>query len=113
MLRAKDGSWCSKIALAALGNTIAMVALFLYILVLINQRGENPDWRTWRQSGPLSTTIPALTTIIILGWSLHVIALGQWSGLGYAQGFIAASALYALIFGLLALTPSPKQGKAN
>lgn len=34
------------------------------------------------------TTQQVLTTTIIAGWLLHVVALGKWSGLGYVQGFI-------------------------
>lgn len=103
------------------------------------------QWRSWRQSGSMSTIIPVLypcishqhyslkrdiqvlTATIILGWLLHFVALGRWSELGYFRGFVGgkrswlfsffllkyhlASALYALIFGVLALVPAPRKEK--
>ncbi|KXN89106.1 hypothetical protein AN958_06307 [Leucoagaricus sp. SymC.cos] len=122
-----DGSFGSKVALVAFGNALAMVILFLYILFLMYQRGERLDWRTWRQSGSLSTIIPVgllvtfsypwhkaeskqvLTTTIIIGWLLHVIVLGKWTDLGYIRGLVGASGLYVLVFGLLALIPAPRR----
>lgn len=113
ILQTGDGSWKSKIALAAFGNGVAMITLFLYVLAFIHLRGENLDWRTWRQSGPLSAIIPILTTTIIAGWLLHFVTLGKWSDLGYTKGFMGASALYTLIFGLLALIPAPRKSKGD
>ncbi|EKM78765.1 hypothetical protein AGABI1DRAFT_114362 [Agaricus bisporus var. burnettii JB137-S8] len=111
ILHSGSGSWQSTIALAAISNAATMIALFLYMLFLIYYRDEHPDWRSWRQSGSMSTIIPVLTATIILGWLLHFVALGRWSELGYFRGFVGASALYALIFGVLALVPAPRKEK--
>jgi hypothetical protein len=86
----------------------------------------NTQYRSWRDSGVLSSVIPILTVAILGGWSLLCFTLGRWSGLGYLRGavggelsinqsdyprsqyYVPASGLYALTFGLLGLLPAPK-----
>ncbi|KAI0671881.1 hypothetical protein C8Q78DRAFT_803309 [Trametes maxima] len=87
---------------------VVTVSLFLYVLVLPLIQGAQPNYRHWRQSGVLSTVIPIMTTSIVAGWSLLAYTLGRWSSMGYVEGVIAASGLYALSFGLLGLIPAPK-----
>ncbi|KAG0706812.1 hypothetical protein DFH29DRAFT_900155 [Suillus ampliporus] len=65
-------------------------------------------YRSWRDSGILSSVIPILTVAILVGWSLLSFTLGRWSSLGYLEGVVGASGLYALTFGLLGLLPAPK-----
>ncbi|KAI8982727.1 hypothetical protein BD414DRAFT_419030 [Trametes punicea] len=89
-------------------NATLTISLFLYVLVLPLIQGEQPNYRHWRQSGVLSTVIPLMTGSIVAGWSLLAYTLGHWSSLGYIEGVIAASGLYALAFGLLGLLPAPK-----
>ncbi|GBE88033.1 hypothetical protein BKA93DRAFT_792965 [Sparassis latifolia] len=102
-----DG-WGRIAALGSLVSAIITVSLFVYILVIPLIQGEHPDYRRWRESGLLSCVIPVLTASIIVGWSLLSYTLGRWSNLGYLEGVIAASGLYALSFGLLGLIPAPK-----
>ncbi|KAH9945223.1 uncharacterized protein BXZ73DRAFT_96214 [Epithele typhae] len=110
MLEAEGGStgWARFSARMSLFSAAVTVSLFLYVLVLPLLQGEQPNYRHWRQSGVLSTVIPIMTTSIVAGWSLLVYTLGKWSSLGYLEGVIAASGLYALAFGLLGLIPAPK-----
>ncbi|KAG2157868.1 uncharacterized protein EDB93DRAFT_1078027 [Suillus bovinus] len=85
-----------------------VIILFLYVLLVPWIYGLEPDYRSWRDSGILSSVIPILTTAILVGWSLLSFTLGRWSNLGYLEGVVGASGLYALTFGLLGLLPAPK-----
>ncbi|KAK7690717.1 hypothetical protein QCA50_005816 [Cerrena zonata] len=96
------------LVLLSLALSAVTLGLFLYILAFPLIRGEQPNYRHWRQSGVLSTVIPLLTTSILLGWSILAYVLGRWSNLGYIWGVIGASGLYSLSFGLLGLIPAPK-----
>jgi len=80
----------------------------MYVLLFPLIKGEQPNYPHWRQSGVLSTVIPVLTASILAGWSLLTFALARWSSLGYLEGMIGASGLYALAFGLLGLIPAPR-----
>ncbi|KIJ62806.1 hypothetical protein HYDPIDRAFT_113912 [Hydnomerulius pinastri MD-312] len=102
-----DG-WSRTSALSALCLGALVVVLFLYVLLVPWLQGAEPNYRSWRQSGVLSSVIPALTMAILAGWSLLSITLGKWSSLGYLEGTIGASGLYALVFGLMGLLPAPK-----
>ncbi|KAH9902630.1 hypothetical protein C8Q73DRAFT_785290 [Cubamyces lactineus] len=110
ILRGEDGagSWGRFAARVSLLSAAVTVSLFLYVLILPLIQGEQPNYRHWRQSGVLSRVIPIMTTSIVAGWSLLAYTLGHWSSLGYIEGVIAASGLYALAFGLLGLLPAPK-----
>lgn len=108
------GSWlASNSAFLSLTLALLTVSLFVYILLLPLIKGEQPNYRSWRESGPLSTVIPILTASIVLGWSLSVFTLGHWTTLGYARGVIATTGLYALAFGILGLLPVPKVRNAH
>jgi len=48
----------------------------------------NTQYRSWRDSGILSSVIPILTVAILVGWSLLCFTLGRWSSLGYLQGVV-------------------------
>ncbi|KIJ14329.1 hypothetical protein PAXINDRAFT_135380 [Paxillus involutus ATCC 200175] len=100
--------WSRSAALLALCLGALVVLLFLYVLLLPWLQGVEPDYRSWRKSGVLSWVIPTLTAAILAGWSLLSITLGKWTNLGYLEGTIGASGLYALIFGLMGLLPAPK-----
>ncbi|OAX43162.1 hypothetical protein K503DRAFT_681820 [Rhizopogon vinicolor AM-OR11-026] len=95
-------------AFASTGLEGLVIILFLYVLLVPWIHGIEPNYRSWRDSGVLSSVIPVLTVAILLGWSLLCFTLGRWSSLGYLQGAVAASGLYALTFGLLGLLPAPK-----
>ncbi|KAF9645972.1 hypothetical protein BDM02DRAFT_3100611 [Thelephora ganbajun] len=99
---------CRNSALLSLALALLTVSLFVYILLLPLIKGERPDYRSWRESGPLSKVIPILTTSIVLGWSLSVFTLGRWTTLGYIGGVISTTGLYALAFGILGLLPVPR-----
>ncbi|KAI0787953.1 hypothetical protein C8Q74DRAFT_1255015 [Fomes fomentarius] len=101
-------SWGRFAARASLLSAAVTVSLFLYVLVLPLLQGEQPNYRHWRQSGVLSTVIPIMTASIVAGWTLLGYTIGRWSDLGYVEGIVAASGLYALGFGLLGLIPAPK-----
>ncbi|EMD34077.1 hypothetical protein CERSUDRAFT_117590 [Gelatoporia subvermispora B] len=100
--------WARLAALASLGSAIVTVALFSYILLVPLIQGQQPNYRRWREHGVLSSVIPTLTASIVLGWTALSYTLGRWSPLGYLEGVVAASGLYALAFGLLGLIPAPK-----
>ncbi|KAG6331768.1 hypothetical protein ID866_7321 [Astraeus odoratus] len=109
LLNASERSdWARTSAFLSLGLGSVVVGLFLYVLLVPWIQGIEPDYRSWRQSRILSSVIPALTTAILAGWSLLSITLGKWSELGYLEGTIGASGLYALTFGLIGLLPAPK-----
>lgn len=128
-------------ALASTGFEGLVIILFLYVLLVPWIHGLEPDvsslllhytqlitsqYRSWRDSGILSSVIPILTTAILVGWSLLSFTLGRWSKLGYLEGVVggeltsnlpersvnsacvSASGMYALTFGLLGLLPAPK-----
>ncbi|KAI5989659.1 hypothetical protein F5J12DRAFT_864269 [Pisolithus orientalis] len=94
----------------ALGSFV--IGLFLYVLFVPWIQGIELNYRLWRQSPVLSSVIPVLTASILAGWSLLSITLGKWSKLGYIEGVIGASGLYALTFGLIGLLPAPKIHRA-
>ncbi|KAH7930142.1 hypothetical protein BV22DRAFT_1028642 [Leucogyrophana mollusca] len=102
-----DG-WARALALSSLGLGSLVISLFLYVLLVPWIYGIEPDYRSWRESGVLSSVIPVLTTSILTGWSVLSLTLGRWSSLGYLEGTIGASGLYALAFGLMGLLPAPK-----
>jgi len=103
------GGWlASNSAFLSLALAMLTVSLFVYILLLPLIMGEQPNYRSWRESGPLSKVIPILTASIVMGWSLAVFTLGHWTSLGYVGGVIATTGLYALAFGILGLLPVPK-----
>ncbi|KAF9238484.1 hypothetical protein BU15DRAFT_47679 [Melanogaster broomeanus] len=99
--------WSRTAALLSICLGALVVLLFLYVLLMPWLQGVEPDYRSWRQSGVLSHVIPTLTTAILAGWSLLSITLGKWTNLGYLEGTIGASGLYALVFGLMGLLPAP------
>jgi len=103
-----DDAWGRSAALASLGLGLMTVLLFLYVLLVPLIRGIEPNFVSWRESGVLSKVIPVLTTTIILGWSLLSFTFGRYSDLGYIEGIIGASGVYALSFGLMGLIPAPK-----
>ncbi|KAI0279741.1 hypothetical protein BGY98DRAFT_915448 [Russula aff. rugulosa BPL654] len=84
------------------------IALFLYILLIPVIKGIPPNYRSWRQSGELSSVTPVLTVSTISGWAALCGVLGRYSGMGYILGTIAGSGLYALAFGIIGLLPSPR-----
>ncbi|KAI0648964.1 hypothetical protein C8Q79DRAFT_1007555 [Trametes meyenii] len=110
LLRGQDGvkDWSRFAARLSVLAAAVTVSLFLYVLVLPLIQGAQPNYRHWRQSGVLSTVIPIMTASIVAGWSLLAYTLGHWSSMGYVEGVIAASGLYAFAFGLLGLIPAPK-----
>ncbi|KAF7794818.1 hypothetical protein EIP86_005960 [Pleurotus ostreatoroseus] len=113
--------WVHTIALAALVLAALTFFLFLYIIFTPLIRGEQPNVRLiYVLQVPCSPpqSVPGLETIgstlisdsasIISGWTLLVYTLGLNSRMGYFEGLIAASGLYALGFGLIGLIPAPK-----
>jgi len=100
--------WARPAAITSLGLGLIIVGLFLYVLLVPWLRGIEPNYLTWRESGVLSNVIPVLTASIVMGWSLLSVTLGRWSSMGYFEGAIGASGLYALAFGLMGLIPAPK-----
>ncbi|KAF8656184.1 hypothetical protein AX16_002624 [Volvariella volvacea WC 439] len=108
LLDQTSSSWARTVALVAMAHGAATVALFIYVLLTPWLKGVEPDFKRWREHGVLSWVIPILSASIVIGWLLSVLALGQWSSLGYLEGIIAVCSLYALTFGLLGLIPAPK-----
>ncbi|GLB40449.1 hypothetical protein LshimejAT787_0803200 [Lyophyllum shimeji] len=107
------GSWGQSAAYGALGLGLTTIALFFYVLLTPWIKGVEPNYRSWRESGVLSSVIPLLTTTIVVGSLLLAVTLGQWSNLGYLKGVVAAAAIYVLAFGLLGLVPVPKAPAAR
>ncbi|THV07414.1 hypothetical protein K435DRAFT_643451 [Dendrothele bispora CBS 962.96] len=103
-----ETDWGRTLALASLFTGCTTISLFIYVLLTPWIRGVEPDYRSWRESGILSSVIPMLTTSIVVGWLLLVVSLGQYTSLGYLKSVVGASAIYALTFGLLGLIPAPK-----
>ncbi|KAM5538571.1 hypothetical protein V8D89_001413 [Ganoderma adspersum] len=103
-----DQGWSRFSARLSLLAAVVTVFSFLYVLVLPLVRREQPDYRHWRVSGVLTPVVPVMTASLVAGWSLLVYTLGRWSSLGYLEGVIAATGLYALAFGLLGLIPAPR-----
>ncbi|KAJ7494719.1 hypothetical protein B0H11DRAFT_2003106 [Mycena galericulata] len=101
-------SWGRSATLASLALGALTVALFLYILLTPWIHGVTPDFRSWRESGLLSSVIPMLTFSIVTGWLGMTATLGQWTGMGYPKAIVGTSAIYALTFGLLGLIPAPR-----
>ncbi|KAJ7931500.1 hypothetical protein B0H13DRAFT_1594129, partial [Mycena leptocephala] len=88
---------------------VLTVALFIYILLTPWIHNVTPDFRSWRESGVLSSVIPMLTFSIVTGWLSMTVTLGQWTSLGYPKAsWAVTSAIYALTFGLLGLIPAPR-----
>ncbi|KAI0077901.1 hypothetical protein K474DRAFT_1642471 [Panus rudis PR-1116 ss-1] len=108
VLLGEQGSFARTFALLSVAAATLTFSLFMYILLFPLIKGEHPNYRQWRQHGVLSSVIPLLTTSILTGWSLMVYILGRWSSLGWVEGIIGASGLYALSFGLLGLIPAPR-----
>ncbi|KAJ8592208.1 hypothetical protein M405DRAFT_851064 [Rhizopogon salebrosus TDB-379] len=108
LARTDSDAWSRLFAIASMGIEGLVIVLFLYVLLVPWIHGIEPDYRSWRDSGVLSSVIPILTVAILGGWSLLCFTLGRWSGLGYLRGAVGASGLYALTFGLLGLLPAPK-----
>ncbi|KJA26274.1 hypothetical protein HYPSUDRAFT_36552 [Hypholoma sublateritium FD-334 SS-4] len=113
ILGGDGGAWARLAGLGASGLGFTTVTLFLYVLLMPWVTGEEPNYQTWRESGILSSVIPALTGSIVVGWLLAVSTLGQWSSLGYVRSTIGVSAFYALTFGLLGLIPVPRNNRAK
>ncbi|EIW84260.1 hypothetical protein CONPUDRAFT_163432 [Coniophora puteana RWD-64-598 SS2] len=103
-----EGLWERTSAGSALALGALVVGLFLYVLLMPWIRGIEPNYRSWRESGTLSSVIPVLTGAILSGWSLLALTLGRWSNLGYVKGIVGASGMYALAFGLMGLLPAPR-----
>ncbi|KII90014.1 hypothetical protein PLICRDRAFT_40198 [Plicaturopsis crispa FD-325 SS-3] len=101
-------SWSRTAALTSLALGLLTIALFLYVLLVPWIKGVEPNYRSWRESGTLSSVIPLMTSTILAGWSLLAFTLGRWSNLGYLEGIVAALSLYMLAFGLMGLIPAPK-----
>jgi len=108
MLQGSAGFWARTGAIVASVLGLVTISLFSYVLVLPWFTGHKINYNTWRNSGILSSVIPALTSSIVIGWLIAVSTLGQWSSLGYVKGVIGVSAFYALTFGLLGLVPTKK-----
>lgn len=104
----EPNDWARTSAVLSLVFGSVVVGLFLYVLLVPWIRGIEPNYHSWRQSRILSSVIPILTAAILVGWSLLSFTLGTWSSLGYMEGTIGASGLYALAFGLIGLLPAPK-----
>ncbi|KAJ7603784.1 hypothetical protein DFH06DRAFT_1349968 [Mycena polygramma] len=101
-------SWGRTATLGSLSLGAVTVALFIYILLTPWIHNVTPDFRSWRESGVLSSVIPILTFSIVTGWLGMTVTLGQWTSLGYGKAVVATSAIYALTFGLLGLIPAPR-----
>ncbi|KAI3614924.1 hypothetical protein WG66_017011 [Moniliophthora roreri] len=108
ILRGDGEDWGRTAAFGALTLGCTTIALFIYVLLTPWIRGVEPDYRSWRQSGILSSVIPVLTTSIISGWLLLLLTLWQYSSSGFLPSLLGACAVYALTFGLLGLLPAPK-----
>ncbi|PBK75642.1 hypothetical protein ARMSODRAFT_399815 [Armillaria solidipes] len=107
-IQQQEQTWGRTAALSNLFLGLTTIVLFFYVMLTPWRKGEEPDFRSWRKSGLLSTVIPLLTSSIVGGWLLLVVTLGHWSGLGYLKAIVAASGLYMLTFGVLGLIPAPK-----
>ncbi|KAI9440047.1 hypothetical protein H4582DRAFT_1944689 [Lactarius indigo] len=95
------------VGVSALSGSIT-IALFLYILLIPVIKEIPPDYRSWRESGELSSVIPVLTMSTLSGWAVLCGLLGQYSSLGYIFGTIGGSGLYALTFGIMGLLLTPR-----
>ncbi|KAJ7756394.1 hypothetical protein DFH07DRAFT_820408 [Mycena maculata] len=105
---ADPDSWGRMAAIASIALGALTVALFIYILLTPWIYSVAPDFRSWRESGLLSSVIPMLTFSIVTGWLSMTMTLGQWTSLGYPKAVVGTSAIYALTFGLLGLIPAPR-----
>ncbi|KAJ7104172.1 hypothetical protein B0H15DRAFT_808851 [Mycena belliarum] len=101
-------SWGRTATLASLSLGVLTVALFIYILLTPWIHSVAPDFRSWRESGLLSSVIPILTFSIVSGWLGMTATLGLWSSMGFPKAVVGTSAIYALMFGLLGLIPAPR-----
>ncbi|KAF9532619.1 hypothetical protein CPB83DRAFT_847079 [Crepidotus variabilis] len=108
VLSGERGFWAFLAACCGTMLGLFTITLFLYVLFLPKITGEEPNYRTWRESKALSVTIPVLTASIVVGWLMLVTTLGQWSTLGYVQSTVGVTAFYALTLGMLGLVPAPK-----
>ncbi|KAI9512045.1 hypothetical protein F5148DRAFT_1165831 [Russula earlei] len=98
------------VAISALSGLLT-IALFLYILLIPIIKGIPPNYRSWRESGELSSVIRVLTASMISGWAALCGVLGRYSGMGYILGIVAGSGLYALAFGIMGLLPAPRAAR--
>ncbi|KAJ7035037.1 hypothetical protein C8F04DRAFT_1099874 [Mycena alexandri] len=85
-LNADVDSWGRTVALGSLSLAALTVALFFYIFLMPWINNVATDFRSWRESGVLSSVIRMLTFSIVTGWLSMLVTLGQWSSLGYPQG---------------------------
>lgn len=106
LVNASGWAWFSALLSVTTGSL--SVGLMLYILVGISLKGAPPDFKRWRESGELSIVIPTLTASMIVGWSTLTYTLAYWAGMGFIEGIIGSSGLYALAFGLCGLIPVPR-----
>jgi len=111
ILHGNGGSLAQSAAFVISLLSLTTIGLFLCVLFLPFLTGEEPDYRTWRESPALRGLIPVLTISIVVGWLLSVSTLGQWSHLGFVKGSVGVSAFYALTFGVLGLIPVPKASR--
>jgi len=111
ILHGNGGSLAQSAAFIVSLLGLTTIGLFLYVLFLPLITGEEPDYRTWRESRALRGLIPILTISIVVGWLVSVSTLGHWSHLGYVKGSVGVSAFYALTFGVLGLIPVPKTSR--
>ncbi|KAF9267776.1 hypothetical protein L218DRAFT_893888 [Marasmius fiardii PR-910] len=108
ILQHEGEDWGRTSAFGALILGLMTISLFIYVLLTPWIRGVEPDYRSWRESGILSSVIPLLTTTIISGWLLLAMTLWHYSESGFLRSVLGACAVYALTFGLLGLVPAPK-----
>jgi len=105
---ASASGWARPLVLTSLLSGLLTVVLVIYILLIPVIKGIPPNYRSWRESGELSSVIPILTASMIIGWSFLSYILGRYSSLGYIEGVIGSSGLYALAFGIMGLIPAPR-----
>ncbi|KAG6908337.1 hypothetical protein DXG01_005248 [Tephrocybe rancida] len=102
----REGSWGQTAAFGALGLGVTTIALFIYVLMTPWIKGVEPNYRSWRESGILSSVIPVLTATIVVGLLLLVLTLGQWSSLGYLRGTLGGP-MYNNDYGSPEITNNP------
>jgi len=103
----ESNGWARMSAWTSLTCGLATIGLFLYLLLVPWIRGVQPNYSQWRQSGELTVVVPTLTALMVFGWPLLSFTLSYFTDLGFLKGVTASSGLYALVFGLLGLVPSP------
>ncbi|KAA1467481.1 hypothetical protein DENSPDRAFT_832543, partial [Dentipellis sp. KUC8613] len=105
--------WARPLVLTSLISGLLTVVLLVYILLIPVIRGVPPNYRSWRESGELSSIIPVLTASTIIGWSFLSYILCRYSSLGYIEGVMGSSGIYALAFGIMGLLPAPRIKRPN